>query len=730
MSDRQQTAVENFGCRGDRQRNVCHPRGEKMKAAATQLLEFLKNSRQLVIPIYQRTYSWEESECRQLWDDIMRAGKDGTISAHFIGPIVYIHDRQPMVADPSQLLVIDGQQRITTASLIIEALARRLGDDEPVYGFSEPKLRNRYLRDFDEVGERSYKLLLTQTDKRTLLAIVGNKNISDGHSLRLKENFDFFQRQIQALGADLEPLCAGLNKLMIVEISLERSHDNPQLIFESMNSTGRELSQADLIRNFILMGLEPHHQEELYNAHWRPMEIAFGQKAYNAHFDGFMRHYLTVKTGEIPRVGDVYKEFKIHANRQTPVDVDALVADVHAFAGYYCAMALGKESDPKLAAAFADLRELKVEVAYPFLLELYRDYSEKLLSKNDLAEAVRLVESYVFRRAVCAIPTNSLNKTFAGFGKALKKDRYLESIQFHFQTMRTYRRFPHDDEFRRDMQVRDLYNFRNRSYWLRRMENHGRKPGDSVQMGECTIEHIMPQDENLSTQWQKDLGDDWSRIHDTLLHTLGNLTLTAYNPEYSNRPFAEKRDMEEKGFKDSPLFVNKGLGKVEVWNEEEILKRAKRLADRATDVWKAPPSLPVGDFAIAPADSPGAYTVQDYKYLSDGSPTRLLFEAFRKEVLMLDPGVAEKFFKTCIAYRAETDFVSVIPQASRIKLILNLSFHELQDPKGAARDVANIGSLGYGDVEAPLGDKTELPYIMGLVRQAFEKQMGNEDVGA
>jgi len=706
-----------------------------MKAAAIQLLEFLKNSHQLIVPIYQRTYSWEESECRQLWDDIMRAGKDEAVSAHFIGPIVYIQDSINMVANPSQLLVIDGQQRITTATLIIEALARRLATDEtvePVYGFSEPKLRNRYLRDPDEVGERSYKLLLTQTDKQTLLAIVGNKGMPDGHSMRLEENFEFFQQRIQELGTDLESLCAGLNKLMIVEIALDRSHDNPQLIFESMNSTGRELSQADLIRNFVLMGLEPHHQEQLYNEHWRPMEIAFGQKAYNAHFDGFMRHYLTVKTGEIPRVGDVYKEFKIHANRQAPADVDALVADVHAFAGYYCAMALGKETDSKLAAAFADLRELKVEVAYPFLLELYRDYSENLLSKKDLAAAVRLVESYVFRRAVCAIPTNSLNKTFAGFGKALKKDRYLESIQYHFQTMRTYRRFPHDDEFRRDMQVRDLYNFRNRSYWLRRMENYGRKVGELVSMGECTIEHIMPQDENLSAQWQKDLGDDWPRIHDTLLHTLGNLTLTAYNSEFSNRPFAKKRDMEN-GFKESPLFVNKGLGTVEAWNEDEILKRANRLAHRAVDVWQAPPPLPVGDFVDAPADLPESKPethIQDYRYLADGDSTRLLFDAFRKEVLSLDSNIEERFFITCIAYKAETDFVSVIPQSKRLKLILNLSFHELQDPKGLARDVANVGSLGYGDVEVPFNDKAELPYIMGLVRQAFEKQMGNEDAGA
>jgi len=701
-----------------------------MRAAATQLLEFLKNSHQLVVPVYQRTYSWEEAECRQLWDDIMRAGTDEAIPAHFIGPIVYIQAEHPTVTVPSQLLVIDGQQRITTASLIIEALARRLGTNEPIDGFSTRKLRNRYLLDPEEVGKRSYKLLLTQTDSRTLQAIVGDNNLPDDHSLRLKENFEFFQQQVKELGSDLKPLCTGMNKLMIVDISLERS-ENPQLIFESMNSTGRELSQADLIRNFIIMGLEPRHQEQLYKEHWRPMEVAFGQRAYSTHFDSFMRHYLTVKTGEIPRVGDVYKKFKIHANRQMPADVDALVADVHAFAGYYCAIALGKESDSDLATAFADLRELKVDVAYPFLLELYRDYRENLLSKEDLEEAVRLVESYVFRRAICAIPTNSLNKTFAGFGKALNKDRYLKSIQSHFQTMRTYRRFPHDDEFHRDIQVRDLYNFRNRSYWLRRMENHGRK--ERVSVGDYTIEHIMPQNEVLSVQWKNSLGGEWQSIRDNWLHTLGNLTLTGYNPEYSDRPFAEKRDMEG-GFKNSPLYVNEGLGTVDIWDETAIQERAKRLARRATDVWKAPPPLPIGDPIGTPSDSlrgrPESYTIQDYKYLADGHSVRLLFDAFRKEVLRLDPGVVEKFFKIYIAYKAETNFVDVIPQANRLKLILNLSFHELQDPRRLARDITNIGSLGNGDVEVLLSDKTKLPYIMGLVRQAFEKQMGNEEVGA
>lgn len=702
-----------------------------MKATETKLLDFLHKSPQFIIPIYQRAYSWQESECRQLWNDIMRTGRDDAVPAHFIGSIVYIEDSLYSVSGHTQLLVIDGQQRVTTVLLVIEALARRLGkDDEPLDGFSETKLRNRYLRDPDESGQRGYKLLLTETDRDTLLALMDNRDFPDNFSLRLQENFDFFQRKVKELGVDLKPLCAGLSKLVAVDISLDRQHDNPQLIFESMNSTGRALTQADLIRNFILMGLKPDHQERIYLQHWRQMEENFGQKAYSQHFDGFMRHYLTVKIGEIPRVGDVYEEFKKYARPKINANnVDSLVADVHAFAGHYCAMALGKEPDPKLAVVFSDLRELKADIAYPFLLELYHDYANHRLDKEGLERAVRLVEGYVFRRAVCAIPTNSMNKTFAAFGKALNKESYLESIQARFLILPTYRRFPRDEEFKHEIKARDLYNIRSRSYWLRRLENHERK--EQVSVNEYTTEHIMPQ--KLTEEWRAMLGDGWQRVHNDFLHTLGNLTLTRYNSEFSNHAFAEKRDMKG-GFKNSPLNLNEGLGKLEAWDEAAIQSRANQLAEKAIAVWKAPhlhdASLDLYRSDVEPAQMQLPYTINDYKYLAEEGPSSELFEDLRREVRALDPGVTEVFLKTVIAYKAETNFVDVIPQAKALKLILNLSFHELQDPEKMARDVAEIGSLGTGDVEVHLRDSTQLPYIMGLVRQAFEKQMGNEDVGA
>ncbi|SFN92704.1 GmrSD restriction endonuclease domain-containing protein [Nitrosospira briensis] len=695
-----------------------------MKATEAKLLDFLKKSPQFTIPIYQRTYSWTEKECRQLWDDIVRTGTDDLISVHFVGSIVYIDKADSNITTWEPLLVIDGQQRLTSVTLLIAALASGLGETEPVDGFSAERLRGYYLLNPLETGERKFKLILSQTDKTSLTAIIGKQDQPQKHSLRVVQNFKLFEDLIAGCGSELVAVCKGLAKLMMVDIKLKRGEDNPQLIFESMNSTGKELSQADLIRNYILMGLEPELQTHLYDQFWRPMEVDFGQEAYGTHFDAFMRHYLTVKTGEIPRLDEVYDAFKNHARSPlaAAAGVEALVKDIRQLSRYFCAMALGAESDAELKLAFQDLRELKVDVAYPFLLELYHGYKTEALSKADLLVSVRLVEAYVFRRAICAIPTNSMNKTFATFTKSLKKDCYLESIQAHFLLLPSYRRFPNDDEFNRDIQTRDLYNFRSRSYWLRRFENYGRK--EHVPVDEYTIEHILPQNERLNAAWQSALGTEWQHVQQTWLHTLGNLTLTGYNSEYSDRPFAEKRDMEG-GFKQSPLKLNDGLEQLEQWNEEAIKTRAGKLAVLAAKVW-AGPQL---DTAVLAAYQPRQSSSETYSI--EDHPNLLIlgiqpvFEAFRKAVLALDPCVTEEFLKLYVAYKTETNFVDVVPQAKRLRLSLNMRFAEVNDPKGLCKDVTALGRWGNGDVEVGLSTLDELPYVIGLVRQSLERQLGN-----
>jgi predicted transport protein len=342
------------------------------------------------------------------------------------------------------------------------------------------------------------------------------------------------------------------------------------------------------------------------------------------------------------------------------------------------------------------------------------------LSGADFVKAVRLVEAYVFRRAICSIPTNSMNKTFATFTKALQKDHYLESIQAQFLLLPSYRRFPSGDEFQRDLQIMDLYKFRSRSYCLRRLENHERK--ELVSVDEYTIEHILPQNDNLSTAWRTALGSEWERVQKTWLHTLGNLTLTGY--KYSDRTFIEKRDMKG-GFKESPLKLNYGLGNLDKWDESTIKTRAGRLADVAIQVWIAPKLNAELLAQYRPKSTvTTTYSIDTHPHLS--SPAlRDVFEAFRKEVLALDPCVTEEFLKLYVAYKAETNFVDVVPQAKRLLLTINMAFADINDPKGICRDITGLGRWGNGDINVSFSSLDNLPYVMGLVRQSFERQMGN-----
>lgn len=696
-----------------------------MKASETRLLDLLKQGHQFVIPIYQRAYSWTDSECDQLIGDIERAGGDALLKSHFTGSIVYVEKGLANLTTQEPHLIIDGQQRMTTVMLLIAALAEVLeeqpeGQQEPAAGYSPRKLRNRYLVNSDEDGEDHFKLLLTEKDRETLKAIIGRTPLPSDFSERVHQNFHRFRERLGQPGTDLAAVCDGLAKLVVVDIRLDRSTDNPQLIFESMNSTGRKLSQADLIRNFILMGQETATQEKLYSTYWRPMEKDFGQSTYEDQFDDFVRHYLTVVTGEIPRLRDVYEAYKAYAGSfGSGGDIEDLVRELHSYARRYCAVALGHERGSDLAEAFRDLREIKADVVYPLLLELYTDYEDGVLSRSELVEIVEMVTSYIFRRAVCRVPTNSLNRTFSTFTKSVDKKHYVDSVGAHLLGLKSYRAFPTDGEFAKALVQGDMYNFQRRSYLFRRLENVNRK--ERVPIEDYTIEHILPQNQNLSQRWREDLGESWARVQERYLHTLGNLTLTGYNSEYGDRPFVEKRDMPG-GFRESPLRLNSGLGALDTWNESAIVDRAERLAGEALGVWPRPAGPAVVPNST-PATTASGYSLADHPHL--GSPRmRSLFESFRGQALGLDPAVTETILKSYIAYKAETNFVDVIAQSGRLKLTLNMPFEALHDERDLAWDVTGKGTNGNGNVQVALASEGELSYVMGLVRQSYEFQVG------
>ena len=688
-----------------------------MKASSANFLSIIKGPKQFIIPIYQRTYSWQIAQCNKLFNDILRISSDESTPGHFIGSVVYFQESIHTVSDVPKLLVIDGQQRLTTISLMIAALAEFVRDNTVDIDTNFTKLQNYYLLNAEEDGDLRYKLLLTRRDKDSMINIIKGVPLGKDASLRVADNFKFFKEKINSENA--VDIYNGIMRLFIVDVALEKDKDNPQLIFESLNSTGLDLSQADLIRNYILMGQEIKLQTELYEKYWFPMEQSYGNE-YTASFDWFMRDYLSVKTGNIPRIDRVYESFKAFAlNSKAPISITEVVQDIYKYSNYYVNMVLHKEPNVELEKGFKNISKLKVDVCYPFLLPVYNDYEAGEISVDDFKQIITLVENYVFRRAICGIPTNSMNKTFVTLFKSIQKTDYLQGVKVAFQLMDSYKRFPTDAEFEKEIVIKEVYNFRNRNYLLSKLENYNRK--EIVNVDDYTIEHILPQNPNLSIEWQNMLGENWKEIQSKYLHSLGNLTLTGYNSELSDKPFSLKKTIIG-GFNDSPIRLNDYLRKVETWNEDNIKERANELAEKACKIWFAP-NLPkeVLDKYCTDEKTTTIYTIEQYEYLNGDMFN--LYQAIRKRILNIDSSVKEEYKKLYIAFKSSTNFVDIVPQKVRLRLSLNIYFPDIIDPKGLCKDVSGLGRWGNGDVEVGFANLNELDDIMDLIQQAFDKQL-------
>ncbi|MGT0066119.1 DUF262 and DUF1524 domain-containing protein [Helicobacter pylori] len=685
-----------------------------MTAKAMKLLDFIGKSRekQFVIPVYQRVYSWEKEQCEELWDDIIKIGGNDKMDGHFIGSIVFVHDGT-YSTDHNELLIIDGQQRLTTITLLFIALRNHLSD-------KRKEIVDHYLINSDKDGDKKFRLILSDSDKDTLLSLIDKDRRKPSEpSSKIVENFKLFEEWVSNTDK-LETIFKGLEKLMIVEIALEKEKDDPQLIFESMNSKGIELTQTDLIRNYIVMETEIEKQEGFYNKYWRAMEEDFKQN--KKWFDRFVRHYLTIKTREIPNINKVYVAFKRY-QQERGIETEVLLQDLQKYCGYFCQIVFKKEADKDLNKALGFLVDLEMDVVYPLLLELYSDYSDGVLSKDDFRSSIYLIESYICRRAVCGLGTNSLNKVFPSFTKHIQKDEYFESLKAHFGSLTEKQRFPNNDEFKDCFITIDFYSFQKRKYFFERLENFDRK--ERVYIHEYTTEHIMPQ--TLTEEWERDLGENFQEIHNKYLHTIGNLTKTGYNQEYSNKSFQEKM---EKGFKDSPLRLNQGLRGLESFGEEEIKKRANDLADLALKIWTYPNLNAETLEKYKPKKDKKEKKVYDLSSYKFSSHSRELFDILSKETKALNEGITEKFNQKYIAYKFNKNFVDIVVQDKGLRLYLNMEFNELQDEikeKLKIRDVSNIGRPCVGSMEVNLETKENIPYCLGLIKQALEKQMGGRN---
>lgn len=686
-----------------------------MDAHKGNIYEILNGNKQFLIPVYQRFYSWDIEQCRRLWNDIVEMQKKGKVG-HFVGSIVNIAE-QAMPTGVQKFMIIDGQQRMTTLTLLLLALrdyAIKYPDDKTINAL---RIDNMLLKNEYEYGDERYKLLLTETDRDILISLIEKKPIMEGTRSRLIENYDYFVGKIADKEIQPAEVYESIGKLQIVNITLDRAVDDAQAIFESLNSTGKELSESDLIRNYILMGLEPTEQTYVYEHLWRPMEQLFVYETQGTVMDAFFRNYLTMKLSRIPKLGRVYEEFKLYHLNCEFGTIRELCRDLLDYAKYYTDIVFIRSSDTDLKNPYEDINDLKMEVSYPFLLKIHRDCDEGLITSEELKEILKLCISYVLRRSICEIPTNSLNKTFATMKNYIRTDDYVNSVKAFFLMQDTYKEFPDDDKFELAFVSRDIYNMRNRNYILSRLENFENKAPIIIE--NYTIEHIMPQNKSLSLDWQANLGDNWQEVQKKYLHTIGNLTLTAYNSEMSDRNFLVKMNMPG-GFKESALRLNKYIVLQNEWNEKHINERAKELANKAESIWQYP-SLTSKELAkYQEADkTTQKYSLETYD-LNDF--TKMLFEALDKRIMNLSPAVKKEYKKLYVAYKLDTNFADIVIQKQRLRISINMKFSEIIDPNGICRDITGLGRWGNGDVELFMESKDELDQVMEIVKQSFDAQ--------
>ncbi len=561
-----------------------------MKANETKVEDFLSsNKTQFVIPVYQRNYDWSTSQCKQLLDDILEVGTSNRMNAHFIGSVVYVHDDVYTSSRIKELTIIDGQQRLTTLTLIYLALYRlalERNDEALVNEISETYLINKFAPE-----EEKLKLRPTENNDRAIKYLLrSDKDEEFSDFSKVIDNYNYFKGRITE--ENFEFVLKGLSKLMFVEISLDREKDDPQRIFESLNSTGLELSQADLIRNYILMGLNRRNQNKIYNNYWEIIEkLAKDETLNTSKVSDFIRDYLTLVNNKIPNKSKVYLEFKAKFPTTDLQELETNLSPIKSLVKFYNKLLNPKnESDKDIRLQLEYINRLEINVAYPFLMKVYEDYSENLIDKSTFINVLNFIQSFAWRRFIVGLPTNALNKIFMTLYEKVDKNEYLFSLQKLLLKRPGSQRFPKNKEVIESLKLKDVYNIKskNRTYLLERLENFENKEPVIIEGNtDITIEHIFPQ--NPDPKWKVDLGtDEYNLIKETFLNTIGNLTLSGNNGKLGNKPFVFKRDLENAGYKDSRLWLNKYLSISEKWDKAEIERRFDLLAERFLKIWQLP----------------------------------------------------------------------------------------------------------------------------------------------
>lgn len=561
-----------------------------MKGSEAKLIEYLEGAgKRYVIPVYQRKYDWKEDNCRQLYDDLKKIIRDNRES-HFFGSIV-----SSVIGNgaSTEYHIIDGQQRLTTVTLLLLAI-RNLIRQKKITAQEDrldAQINDRFLVSPWAKEDDKIKLRPVKSDREALAKLFGEEEDYDPAS-NLTLNYRFFCDQILKEEVSVDELYGAIGKLEIISITLDQG-DNAQLIFESLNSTGLALTEGDKIRNYILMGQPPKDQTKLYDTYWTTIEKCTGNDV-----SGFVRDYLSVKQQVTPTISNIYRAFKGYAEK-AQLPIEALLDDLRRYARFFEKLLTCKSGlkEKKLDDCLYRMARLEIVVTRPFLMEVLRLNQDGKLTVDDVLQIFLITENYLFRRNICEVPTNALNKIFLNLNREILRydntaDNYVQKFIYALLSKKESGRFPDDEEFTTALGSKQVYQMRGKykAYLFERFENYGTVETKDVYThldnNVYTIEHIMPQ--HLTPAWTESLGANAAEIHATWLHRLANLTLSGYNPNLSNKTFAEKRDSEEGGYKASGLKMNQKIASKESWGLPELEERNDEMIALAKKIWAYP----------------------------------------------------------------------------------------------------------------------------------------------
>ena len=694
-----------------------------MKAMDREFRAIIDGAKQFEIPVFQRDYSWNTEQCSQLWSDIARANAVSHDRGHFIGSIVYI-DSGKSTAALGRWLVVDGQQRLTTITLLMIALRDHIvdvgwtGDDDS----PTPALIDAcFLKNMLLSGDRRHKLVLRRADNATLQALLDGRDPPDEVSPLIIAAYEHFRELLK--DCDPDSVYRGVSHLNIVDVTLTRGQDDPQIIFESLNATGVDLSQSDLVRNYMLMKLTEIDQTRLYNHYWSRVEHCF--RGTDRGLDRFLRDYTALQRRESRLIRDdlVYETFKSTFALSDDVgETEAHLADLTRAARLYAAFySPGSRTSGSLTDAFRHLRWLGAAPAL-LVLRLHDFHDRGVLSVKELVEALALIESYTVRRAVCDYSARGYWSTFARTALRLTEQAALSDLKVAFARLQGADEYPSNRAFGQALRESDLYHRRVCWHLLSRLENCNQREKSPVE--NYSIEHIMPQNENLRRAWRDMLGPEWEETRDTWCHRLGNLTLTAYNSRYSDRPFEDKVSMEG-GFRQSAVRLNEDVRDRKAWTPAEMEDRGRRLARRALRIW---PAIDV-DQELVRADVVrelrNRAAERPPQTLKMSSAARVLFQELKERIESLGEVILVIERKSICCYAGEALFLEILPQKWGIKLLADVEFNDVEDPKGLATDatkwkfIPNAAYRGW-ELFVDMESDEQIDAVMPMVRQAFD----------